>query len=245
MSGKHLNSAWIKTIGYSLAIVYASAFYLYLRLSVIHGFEVAGIFLAILLAALVVSSIGVAWEMEPTRRLLVILSFVAVLYMTGLLVFRIYNDFIPVALVVGILVVAMVFGSPAMRSQFEVEHAGFKKSILVIDDDEGFLKSVRRVLINNGYGVLTTNQGEKGLKIAKTQVPDLIILDVILPGLKGRDVCLKLKEDERTRKIPVMFVTAKDSLDDVRAEMSVGGLSHLTKPLNPKELISEVKRLIG
>ncbi len=245
MSGRSLDKAWVKAIGYAAACIYGSAFFLYLRLSVVGGFQIPGVFLAVLLAALVVSAIGVAWMLEPERRLLVILSFVAVLYMTGLLVFRIFNEFIPVSLVVGILGVAIFFGSSPIRALFEPGHAEFSKSVLVVDDDDGFLKSVRRILINNGYGVLSATHGEKGLKIAQMQKPDLIILDVILPGLKGREVCLKLKGDDRTRKIPVMFVTAKDSLDDIKAEMAVGGLSHVTKPLNPKVFISEVKRLIG
>ena len=65
--------------------------------------------------------------------------------------------------------------------------------VLIVDDDEGILKTVQRILLPNGYSVLTAVTGERGLQIAKLQKPDLIILDVLLPGMKGREVCAMLK----------------------------------------------------
>ena len=120
-----------------------------------------------------------------------------------------------------------------------------RKSVLVVDDDEVGLKLVQSILLSRGYSVLTATTGEKGMQVAKLQQPDLIILDVILPGLKGRDVCTKLKDDEKTRDIPVIFLTAKDSLDDIHAEIAAGGLSHITKPVQPKTLLAEIKRIMS
>jgi len=119
------------------------------------------------------------------------------------------------------------------------------KSILVIDDDESFIKTVRPILISKGYSVLSAGSGEDGLQVAVKQQPDLIFLDVILPGIKGREVCKKLKEDERTEKIPIIFVTAKDSPDDVQAEFDAGAEKHLTKPVDAKELIEVIEEIIG
>ena len=119
------------------------------------------------------------------------------------------------------------------------------KSVLIVDDDEGLIKTIRPLLINNGYSVLTANSGEDGLVIARNQKPDIIVLDVILPGIKGRDVCRQLKDDPETKEIPVIFLTAKDSRDDISAEMEAGAVAHLTKPLNGGELIETVKKILS
>ena len=74
-----------------------------------------------------------------------------------------------------------------------------------MDDDEGLQKTLQQILLTNGYSVLTATTGEKGLQVAKLQKPDLILLDVILPGIKGREVCVKLKDDPVTINIPVIF----------------------------------------
>lgn len=119
------------------------------------------------------------------------------------------------------------------------------QSVLVVDDDETLIKTIRPILMNEGFSVLTAESGEEGLDVAKTQKPDVIILDVILPGIKGRDVCKKLKEDPETSSIPVVFLTAKDSKDDIEAEMEVGGEVHLTKPFDKKGLIAVLKKVLA
>ena len=133
--------------------------------------------------------------------------------------------------------------SPLNRRDDQVN--GSKKKILVVDDDKGLLKMVRASLINSGFDVVTAATGEKGIQLAQTKDPDLIVLDVLLPGIKGREVCIRLKRDKKTRHIPVMFLTAKDSPDDVKAELEAGAVTHLTKPVDPKELISEIKKILN
>ena len=118
------------------------------------------------------------------------------------------------------------------------------EKILVIDDDEAISKIVRPILLSHGFSVLTANTGEDGLQIATAQKPDLILLDVILPGLKGREVCQKLKENPETKDIPIVFLTAKDSPEDVQAEIDVGAAAHLTKPVNAKTLIETVQNIL-
>ncbi len=118
------------------------------------------------------------------------------------------------------------------------------KSILIIDDDEAIIKTVRAILISQGYSVLAASSGENGLKVAQNQKPDLILLDVILPGIKGRDVCKKLKKDPETKDIPVVFLTSKESDDDIQAEKAVGAQEHLTKPVNAKVLVSTIHNIL-
>jgi DNA-binding response OmpR family regulator len=118
------------------------------------------------------------------------------------------------------------------------------KTILVIDDDKGLIKMLETSLSAQGYLVFSANTGEGGLQIAQNKVIDLILLDVILPGLKGRQVCVKLKENEKTRAIPVVFLTAKDSPDDVKAELAAGAIAHITKPIDLHELIAKLREVL-
>ena len=120
-----------------------------------------------------------------------------------------------------------------------------KKEILVIDDTAQNL-SIISELLKDIYKVKVATSGKKALSYLETsKAPDLILLDVILPGIKGREVCRRLKEDPRTSAIPVVFLTAKDSPDDVQAEKEVGATSHLTKPVSPRMLISTVRDILS
>ena len=119
-----------------------------------------------------------------------------------------------------------------------------RKTILVIDDDKGLIKMLETVLGSQGYVVLSANTGEGGLQIAQNKPVDLILLDVILPGMKGRQVCARLKESETTKDVPVIFLTAKDSPDDIKAEMEAGAIAHITKPIELTELIARVSNFI-
>lgn len=115
------------------------------------------------------------------------------------------------------------------------------KTILVIDDDKVLIKMLETGLGAKGYNVLTAETGERGLKVAQNVPVDLILLDVILPGVKGREVCKKLKQEEKTKNVPVVFLTAKNSPDDVKAELAAGGIAHITKPIDLSSLISLVQ----
>jgi len=138
------------------------------------------------------------------------------------------------------------FRQPKIEEQFRFLKIKFVgKTILVVDDDRGFLKMVSAILLSRGYRPLGVPTGEAGLKMAKTQKPDLIILDVILPGMKGRQICSLLKEDPKTRDIPVIFLTAKDSSDDIDAEMKAGAVAHFTKPFDPHILLDEIQKVLG
>lgn len=117
-------------------------------------------------------------------------------------------------------------------------------TVLVVDDDRTFLKLVKAHFFKHGIDVIGAETGERGLEIAKRSKPDLIILDVILPGMKGRAVCAKLKADPATQNIPVMFVTFKNSLDDISTEMELGAVMHLTKPVNYEQLYEQAYKFL-
>ena len=118
------------------------------------------------------------------------------------------------------------------------------KTILVVDDDRGVIKMLEAGLQAQGYTVLSANTGEGGLQIAQNKEVDLILLDVILPGAKGRAVCKQLKADEKTKNIPVVFLTAKDSPDDIKAEMDAGAIAHITKPVDLNKLVLKVSEVL-
>ena len=119
------------------------------------------------------------------------------------------------------------------------------KKVLIIDDDPGVHLIVSPLLIKNGYSVISSNNGEEGFQLALSERPNLIILDVIMPGIKGRELCAKIKSYEVLKAIPVVFLTAKNSPDDVVAEMEVGGLTHITKPIDSDNFIQVIKGIIG
>ena len=102
------------------------------------------------------------------------------------------------------------------------------------------IKLLETGLADKGYHVLTATTGESGLSIAQNKEIDLILLDVILPGIKGREVCAKLKMEEKTKNIPVFFLTAKDSPDDIKAELDLGAVAHITKPVDFNHLIPKI-----
>ncbi|MBN1521146.1 MAG: response regulator [Candidatus Aureabacteria bacterium] len=116
--------------------------------------------------------------------------------------------------------------------------------VLVIDDEDHILKMIKNRLEANGFLVLTAKTGHEGIELARQHRPHLIVLDVILPDLNGRVVCRVLKEDESTAKIPVIFLTAKDSLEEKMAEYEVGGECHIPKPFDGQELVEKIRRTI-
>lgn len=120
-----------------------------------------------------------------------------------------------------------------------------QKRILVIDDDPSVHFIITPVLSKEGYTVISAKHGEHGLHLALDERPDLIILDVIMPGIKGRELCAKIKSYEVLKSIPVVFLTAKDSDDDIKAELDVGAVTHLSKPIDSTQLVTVIKSILG
>jgi CheY-like chemotaxis protein len=119
------------------------------------------------------------------------------------------------------------------------------KKILLVDDDAGAHLVIVPILSKAGYTVISAKDGEHALQLIFKERPDLIILDVIMPGIKGRDLCKKIKTYDVLKDIPVFFLTFKNSEDDVKAELEAGAIAHLTKPVNPTDLLQTVEGIIG
>jgi DNA-binding response OmpR family regulator len=117
--------------------------------------------------------------------------------------------------------------------------------VLLIDDERALHVMLKSVLGSHGFEVISAMTGEDGVALARIHKPDLIVLDVIMPTMKGREVCAKLKKDPATVAIPVLFLTAKDSSEDVKAELEVGAVGHVTKPINPTHLVKQMKKVLG
>ena len=111
-----------------------------------------------------------------------------------------------------------------------------RKRVLLVDDSKDLVDILTRRLSSWGYEPLTATTGEEGLKVADEQLPDLILLDSVLPKMKGREVCAQLKANPKTKAIPVIFLTALELADNIKASMVVGAEDYLVKPFEPDVL---------
>ena len=123
--------------------------------------------------------------------------------------------------------------------------SGMKKlRIMVVEDDESILELVRHHLLKEGLEAICFTSGEKLLLAAGLEPPELIILDLMLPGIQGLEVCRLLKQEIKTREIPIVIVTAKGEENDVVAGLEAGADDYLTKPFSPKVLLARVKAVL-
>jgi DNA-binding response OmpR family regulator len=120
-----------------------------------------------------------------------------------------------------------------------------KKVILAVDDDSTALGALRQILVQRGYDVATARNGDEALTWLSGRIPDLILLDVSMPGLSGYDVCRKIREDPRTAATPVVFLTAKGMHADVVEAQSAGSDLYLVKPVLATKLITRVEMFLS
>ena len=116
-----------------------------------------------------------------------------------------------------------------------------RKKILVIDDTEENVELLLE-LLSNKYDVMVALDGESGVELTKEELPDLILLDIMMPEISGYRVCEILKENEETDQIPIIFLTAKDDEDSIERAYSVGGVDYVSKPFKPKELFARIAK---
>jgi DNA-binding response OmpR family regulator len=116
--------------------------------------------------------------------------------------------------------------------------------ILAVDDDEPVLRSVKRVLENAGFTVSTASGGQEALNLIARGQPDLVVLDMIMPGIDGLEVCRRIRADPFTAKLPILFLTAKSRPTDVAQGLDAGGDDFLTKPFEVVELPARVRALL-
>jgi DNA-binding response OmpR family regulator len=116
---------------------------------------------------------------------------------------------------------------------------------LVIDDEAPIRLLCRVNLEAEGMDVIEARDGEAGVDLARSELPDVILLDVMMPVLDGWQVAQKLLEDDRTKEIPIIFLTARAELRDRERGMEAGGIAYVTKPFNPLELAVLVEDLVS
>ena len=119
-----------------------------------------------------------------------------------------------------------------------------KKRLLLVDDEVELVEMIKFRLEASGYEVLTANDGQQALEIARREKPDLVILDVMLPKMDGYKVCGLIKKDSRYAHIPVMMFTAKAMDADLKLGQEVSADAYLTKPFEPKVLLEKIKELV-
>ena len=118
------------------------------------------------------------------------------------------------------------------------------KRILVVDDEPDLVVLINKELTYKGYEVITANNGQEGLEKAKTQKPDLIVLDLMLPRINGYKVCGLLKKDTKYAKIPVILLTAKADAENIGLGEKIGADAYITKPYEQDALLSKIEELI-
>ncbi len=120
-----------------------------------------------------------------------------------------------------------------------------QEKILIVDDDLDTLKLVGLLLQRNGYQIVAAKSGPQALKRAREHQPDLILLDVMMPGMDGYETARQLRADPRTASIPIIMFTAKSQLDDKLAGFESGADDYVTKPVHPSELLARVRRVLS
>jgi DNA-binding response OmpR family regulator len=120
------------------------------------------------------------------------------------------------------------------------------KTILFIEDESALQKTFGEILRQEGYEVISALDGEVGLNLAKTEKPDLILLDLILPKLDGFKVLKKIKEDEKIKNIPIIVLTNLDGIKDVEKAIELGATTYLVKAnYSLEEVVEKIKKALG
>ena len=119
-----------------------------------------------------------------------------------------------------------------------------KETILIVDDEEDIIELIKYNLKNEGYAILAAQTGEQAIKIAKQSQPDLMVLDLMLPGIDGLEVTKYLKNNEQTRDIPIVMLTAKGEESDIVTGLELGANDYISKPFSPKVLLARIRSIL-
>jgi len=119
-----------------------------------------------------------------------------------------------------------------------------RRRILVVDDERDLVDLISYNLTRGGYEVLTAQDGKSGLEIAQRETPDLVLLDLMMPGLDGTEVARRLKADSRTAGIPIVMLTAKGEETDVVVGLTIGADDYVTKPFSMKILLARINTVL-
>jgi two-component system phosphate regulon response regulator PhoB len=119
-----------------------------------------------------------------------------------------------------------------------------QEHILVVDDEDDILELVRYNLAKAGYKVTAVASGEDAIKNARSKLPDLVLLDLMLPGVDGLEVCNTLRRDQRTANIPIVMLTARGDEADIVTGLELGADDYITKPFSPRVMLARVKAVL-
>jgi len=120
------------------------------------------------------------------------------------------------------------------------------KKILFIEDESALQETFRGILREEGYEMISAMDGEEGLRLAKTEKPDLILLDLVLPKIDGFKVLKRLKEDPETKKTPVVILTNLEDVENVNKALELGATTYLVKAsYSPEEILEKIRRILG
>ncbi|MEZ4386660.1 MAG: response regulator [Candidatus Krumholzibacteriia bacterium] len=119
------------------------------------------------------------------------------------------------------------------------------QTILVCDDEANIRHIMDFSLEAEGFEVIEAADGDEALRLAVTAAPDLVLLDIMMPGNDGLTVCRHLKENPATRHIPVLLLTARAGKDDREAGLAAGANGYITKPFSPQRLVDKVNEMLG
>jgi len=141
--------------------------------------------------------------------------------------------------------ISRILGIPEAEIAERIGSFSDKRSkILIVDDEIDTLLPLKMSLEVEDYLVLGASNGYEALELAKTNIPDLIILDIMMPGMDGYEVCSRLKKDPVMRNIPVIMLTAKDAIREKVKGLDIGADDYVTKPFNLNELKARIKSVI-
>jgi DNA-binding response OmpR family regulator len=121
--------------------------------------------------------------------------------------------------------------------------SGADPIVLAIDDDRIVLHLIRAILTKHNYVVKTASSGEEALTTLREITPVVLILDVMMPGISGYDLCSLVKQEDRLKDIPVIFLTSRDMPKDYKAGLDVGAVIYMVKPVKPEQLLHMVQML--
>lgn len=120
-----------------------------------------------------------------------------------------------------------------------------KNKILVIEDEPHIIKLVTFILESNGYEVLQAFVGREGIETARKEKPDMIVLDIMMPGMDGFEVAKVLTKDPKTNSIPILMLSSKAQFEDKMTGIDSGALDYITKPFEKEELLQKVKECLA
>lgn len=119
------------------------------------------------------------------------------------------------------------------------------RKLLIVEDDASALRLIEYALLQEGYEVIVATNGLQGLKKAQNEKPDLVILDLMLPGLDGFEICSRLRKDPDTEEIPILILSAKTHESDIAMATELGADGYLTKSGDPSEIVLKVQALLS